>query len=122
MLHGNENGSGALGRKSESVTGRQSYLGFEGLENSLAVEFDTWYNPEFGDMFYDHITIYSKGLEANTMFEDARLSSTVLHDLGDGLIHSVKIRYYPEVKVCCFLSLRHSNGCNILNSWSFYHT
>nr|CCA16940.1 conserved hypothetical protein [Albugo laibachii Nc14] len=99
VLHGNGNGSGALGHKSESVTGRQSYLGFEGLENSLAVEFDTWYNPEFGDMFYDHITIYSKGLEANSMLEDARLSSSVLHDLGDGLIHSVKIRYYPEVKL-----------------------
>lgn len=100
VLHGNDHESSTLHHRPQSITSRQAYMGFEGIENSIAVEFDTWYNPEFSDMFYDHVTIYSKGLEANSMLEDARLSSSVLHTLGDGLIHSVKIQYHPEVKVC----------------------
>lgn len=31
------------------------HMGYGGLRKSIAVEFDTWYNPEVGDLFTDHV-------------------------------------------------------------------
>lgn len=30
-------------------------MGYAGIRNALVVEFDTWYNPEQGDLFTDHV-------------------------------------------------------------------
>ncbi|EEY66956.1 uncharacterized protein PITG_17841 [Phytophthora infestans T30-4] len=77
-----------------------SNMGFSGLQNSLAVEFDTWYNDENAgeDSFYDHVAIYSRGQDSNRDSESARISAAAVHDLADGKVHVVKIRYYPELR------------------------
>ncbi|EDP97878.1 T9SS type B sorting domain-containing protein [Kordia algicida OT-1] len=36
-------------------------MGYEGINNSLAVEFDTWQNNDLGDPFFDHLAIVSQG-------------------------------------------------------------
>eukprot|EP01029_Cantina_marsupialis_P008289 TRINITY_DN196_c0_g1_i1.p1 TRINITY_DN196_c0_g1~~TRINITY_DN196_c0_g1_i1.p1 ORF type:complete len:234 (+),score=54.62 TRINITY_DN196_c0_g1_i1:192-893(+) len=48
VLHGDSEGPFAKG----SAGGG---LGFEGISNSLAIKFDTTYNPDKGDLFSDHI-------------------------------------------------------------------
>lgn len=37
-----------------------SQMGYGGIENSIAIEFDTWYNPDLGDLFSDHISVRSR--------------------------------------------------------------
>lgn len=93
VLHGHANKTSTLG------AAQRSQLGVEGIANSLAIEFDTWFNAEQPDTFDDHVAIYSNGPSGNTLLETARLSATVLQDLADGKVHAVKIRYYTEIKV-----------------------
>eukprot|EP00644_Phytophthora_capsici_P000346 jgi/Phyca11/5095/fgenesh1_pm.PHYCAscaffold_4_\ len=79
---------------------RDSSMGFTGLKNSLAIEFDSWFNDDSTgeDVFYDHVAIYSRGQSSNSDTERARISAAAVHDLADGKVHVVKIRYYPELK------------------------
>ncbi|KAG1701991.1 hypothetical protein DVH05_010481 [Phytophthora capsici] len=93
VLHSHENRTTTLG-------GPSSSMGFTGLKNSLAIEFDSWFNDDStgGDVFYDHVAIYSRGQSSNSDTERARISAAAVHDLADGKVHVVKIRYYPELK------------------------
>lgn len=94
VLHSHRNRTATLGAQGSS-------MGFAGLHNSLAIEFDTWFNDEGAgeDVFYDHVAIYSRGQNSNSDAESARISAAAVHDLADGKAHIVKIRYYPELKV-----------------------
>ncbi|TYZ61083.1 hypothetical protein PybrP1_011383 [[Pythium] brassicae (nom. inval.)] len=98
VLHAHANKTGALGFQGADAAAVRSELGFAGLENSLAIEFDTWFNAEHADTFDDHVAVYSNGRAGNALLESARLSATVLRELADGKVHSVKIRYYNEIK------------------------
>ncbi len=103
VLHGDARaGSGALGAGGGG-------LGYSGLTNALAVEFDTWYNAEgassasaSGDLPYDHVAVQAAPalpgaqVTAGTL---TRISGPPLRaDLGDGLLHTVRIVYYPYLK------------------------
>jgi hypothetical protein len=74
-------------------------MGYGGIANSLAVEFDTWYNPEDGDLFSDHISI--QAVEAGGIIGTGgktRLSMPRRRPIADGTVHTVKIVYYPRLK------------------------
>ena len=32
-------------------------LGYGGLRSSLAIEFDSWLNPDMGDVYYNHVSV-----------------------------------------------------------------
>ena len=36
-------------------------LGYGGLRRSLAVEFDSWFNDDMGDMYYNHVSVQTGG-------------------------------------------------------------
>jgi hypothetical protein len=91
VLHGHDDKAATVGKPG-------SELGVEGIANSLAIEFDTWFNTEKPDTFEDHVAVYSRGPQANALIDSAKLSATALHDLADGLVHVVKIRYYEELR------------------------
>ncbi|CEG40253.1 hypothetical protein F443_00096 [Plasmopara halstedii] len=93
VLHSHKNGTATLAEMG-------SNMGFSGLENSLAIKFDTWFNDDNvgEDVFYDHVAIYSRGQSSNVELESARISAAAVHDLADGKMHVVKIRYYSELK------------------------
>ncbi|TMW55460.1 hypothetical protein Poli38472_010342 [Pythium oligandrum] len=95
VIHSNPSKTAAVGYRDAKT---QSQMGYEGIQNSLAIEFDTWHNGETPDTFYDHVAIYSNGADGNSLLESARLSTTALQDIADGRIHAVKIRYYNELK------------------------
>jgi len=74
------------------------YLGYHGLPNSLAVEFDTWQNfePGFLDPNGNHVSVHSRGLGANSVSESASLArTTVLPFLKDGAPHLARVDYTP---------------------------
>ena len=85
-------GYNAIGKDGDS-------LGYGGIYNSLAIEFDMWTNvPSQGsdDFFYDHISIHSSGSSsANSPGESTSLGYARAVDLADGKIHNVQIAYFP---------------------------
>jgi hypothetical protein len=67
-------------------------LGYDGIRNSLAVEFDTAQNQLQGDPSHPHIGIHTQG---NTS-EQARIAPPVdTRSLTDGRPHTVRITYTP---------------------------
>ena len=71
-------------------------MGYGGIMNSLAVEFDTFYNAEFYDPFENHVSVNSRGFRyrnsGNHTYEFG--STTAVPDLSDGE-HFARIRYTP---------------------------
>lgn len=87
-------------------------IGFAGLSNSVAVQFDTWCNTEYHDTCAtndpyssaDQVTVESCGSAANTVNHDAGCSfgtvdlstfGTPHIYLADGKVHSATINYVP---------------------------
>ena len=73
-------------------------LGYGGIPNSLAIEFDTYYNYEMGDLYENHVSIQSRGShepnESNHTFSLAHTAS--IPDLTDGVIKA-RIVYSPQL-------------------------
>lgn len=75
-------------------------LGYQGIPNSLAVEFDTWKNASIGDPDGNHVGIHSRGQDPNGAWEGvARVSTSDVPDLSDGAAHTVRISYAPPAVV-----------------------
>ena len=94
VVHNDGAGSAALGGGG---------MGYGGLSNALAVEFDTWYNPEpaVADSIFDHVSIQASppgGEGVVTMGADTRLGQLRRANIGDGLIHAVRIVYSPILR------------------------
>jgi len=53
-------------------------LGYAGLKNSLAVEFDTWHNSVNDEPYERHVAVHTNGALANDAHHAARLASTVV--------------------------------------------
>jgi hypothetical protein len=76
------------------------FLGYHGIPNSLAVEFDTYWNqePGFGDPDGNHISVHTRGTAPNSVSESASIGRTPtgsLPNLHDGARHLVQILYQP---------------------------
>ncbi|KAF1333679.1 Lectin domain-containing protein, partial [Globisporangium splendens] len=75
-------------------------LGYGGLRNALAVEFDTWFNYEQLDVYKNHVSVHASGknevdeVRANHTYALGATSNIL--DLTDGQ-HLVKIRYDPNL-------------------------
>lgn len=75
---------------------------YGGLTSALAIEFDTWLNPDMGDVFYNHISVQAGGpgrpLGAH---QEQTLAVTALspllypQGLTDGKAHVVRVRFTP---------------------------
>ncbi len=74
-----------------------SDIGYSGITNSLAVEFDTWYNTDDGDNSDHHISVHTQGTLGNSENESASIGRyTPATDFAsDGAVHRVKILYTP---------------------------
>lgn len=96
VLHGAPAQSYTLGQPGEAQ-------GYGGIVNSIAVEFDTWYNPYLGDLFNDHVSVQTIGKDAdgnnlpNRPGTGARLTAPKQIPLADGNVHEVMIRYIPYI-------------------------
>lgn len=94
VVHADERGAAAVGAGAAE-------LGYGGLANTLAVEFDTWYNaePAAGDVPVDHISVHVAPRGGRiTAASTARISPVVPANISDGLIHTARISYFPYIK------------------------
>jgi peptide-N4-(N-acetyl-beta-glucosaminyl)asparagine amidase len=87
-------GSNALG-------GGGNALGYGGIANSVAIEFDTFWNTArifpTGDPNGNHISIQTRGTQPNSAdhsFSKGQIA-LVSPDLSDGAVHTAKIDYTP---------------------------
>lgn len=75
-----------------------SGLGYQGIRNAIAIEFDTWYNPELLDPWENHVAVITRGwrdvLSPNHTYELGH-STTAVPDLTDGII-TVRVTYSPK--------------------------
>jgi Tol biopolymer transport system component len=71
-------------------------LGYGGMPNSLAVEFDTWPNNEWKDPNDNHISIHTRGTAENDANESASIAgTTAIPNLSDGQVHTAVVLYTP---------------------------
>ena len=69
-------------------------IGYGGIDNSIAVEFDTWYNADLGDVYQNHVAVHTLGRQPNTPSSRSRLAGTVrIPNLADGNRHTARVRY-----------------------------
>ncbi|CAK9037332.1 Uncharacterized protein SCF082_LOCUS22099 [Durusdinium trenchii] len=73
-------------------------LGYEGMENALAIEFDTFFNPEKGDAYENHVGVMTRGwrepVSSSHTFELG--GAAALPDLANQVIR-VKVVYEPTI-------------------------
>ncbi|WP_298515916.1 T9SS type B sorting domain-containing protein [uncultured Kordia sp.] len=97
-------------------------MGYEGIGNSLAVEFDTWQNNELSDPFFDHLAIVSQGNNNHTGATNLAgpvQASPTSTNIEDGVEHIIRIEWTAatttlEVYFDC--SLRLSYTGDIINN------
>jgi len=78
----------------KALGGSGSDLGYGGIINSFAVEFDTYYNPELLEPYENHISIHTRGhRDVNSAHQSFSIGSTTqVRDLTDGDIE-VRLKY-----------------------------
>ena len=103
VIHLDPNATMAIGKNGEN-------LGYGGMKNTLAVEFDMWTNAgkigDYDDFFEDHISIHSEGKDIiKSTGKQSTLGYARAIDLADGKKHVVKISYFPNVKTKYFANM-----------------
>ncbi|MGD1073047.1 MAG: YDG domain-containing protein [Bryobacteraceae bacterium] len=91
VIQAAQTGNATLG-----TTGMGAYIGYAGIPNSIAVEFDTYQNTPLGDPAGSHIGIQSLGMQPNTSDHTnaaANLGGPVQVGFADGNPHSATITY-----------------------------
>jgi hypothetical protein len=90
-----------------ALGGGRNGLGYSGIPNSLAVEFDTVQNPpaDFalgtkGDPNENHVSVHTRGTEPNSANTDFSLGFTsqttpAIPLFADGRVHTTKVAYMP---------------------------
>ena len=90
VIQNSSSGTSTLG-----TTGAGGYIGYQGIPNSLAIEFDTFHNN--WDPNANHVAIQSNGMAANTADHNAAtlhvVNSTLATTLSNGAVHAVTITY-----------------------------
>ena len=100
VIHADGRDTAAIGHDGED-------LGYGGMNNSLAIEFDLWTNvasqQDSDDWFVDHISIHSGSTGRNSPGEGTALGyPSAAPDLANGKIHNVSITYLPYVEKAYF--------------------
>ena len=71
-------------------------IGYHGIPNSLAVEFDTWHNSSWDDPNNNHVSVHTRGIDPNSVHHAYSLGSTTeIPDMSDGNVHTARIDYVP---------------------------
>ncbi|MBT3265581.1 hypothetical protein HN371_00435 [Candidatus Poribacteria bacterium] len=77
----------------DALGGAGGGLGYHGIANSLAVEFDTYNN---GEPSGNHVSVHSRGTEANSVEHIYSLGhSSDIPSFQDGALHVIRIIYDP---------------------------
>ncbi len=85
-------------QNTSALGGVGGQMGFGGIENSLAIAFDTWQNQGYDTLNVDHISIQSRGTAPNDALEEGLLGVPRAHNLADGKVHIARITYFNKLK------------------------
>jgi len=72
-----------------------SGLGYEGVPNSLSIEFDRQSSGDITDIAGSHVSVQSRGPLPNSAASTASLASEAAPMLAGGNVHAARIRYVP---------------------------
>jgi len=98
VIHNSQDGETSLGDAGGG-------LGYSGIENGLAVEFDTWYNPDDGDPYQNHISVQTRGKDPLHHAHKYSMAATSdIGNLADGEIHTVRIVYQKNVDLASYIT------------------
>jgi hypothetical protein len=97
VIQGASTGTATMGTTTAGM-----YIGYAGIPNSLAVEFDTYQNGQYDDPASPHIAIQSLGSSKNTPDHTPTTGATlgggpVLATFADGKSHTATITYDGNV-------------------------
>jgi hypothetical protein len=90
---------------SVSIGAGGSGLGYSGIPNSIAIEFDTVFNAEYNEPRESHVAIHTRGKSANSAHASASLATVALDGsisgskINDGQVHDVLVTYTPNISV-----------------------
>merc|ERR1712070_408530 len=72
-------------------------LGYGGIENSFAIEFDTWWNEQIepNQGMSGHISVHSRGNTSNSANHSFSLGSIAVPSMLSSLVKTVVIKYTP---------------------------
>ena len=76
-------------------------MGYGGISNSIAIEFDMWTNVDTqgsDDLFFDHISIHSASTGINSPGATTMLGNPRPIDMADGAVHRARVQYFPYVE------------------------
>jgi hypothetical protein len=103
-------------------------IGYTGIPRSLAVEFDTWHNPEYGDPNGNHVAVHTQWQQPNSVGIAARLGwADPGFNLEDGQVHTATITYNGSGQLDIVLdnvsvltvTFNHNNYLSILDASGF---
>jgi Bacterial lectin len=74
-------------------------IGFDGIPNSIAIEFDNWRNDEWGEPNDNHVALHTLGTAPNSSGTSSLkvMNSNLPTQLENGEIHQVRIEYEKGV-------------------------
>ena len=85
-------------QKSDAIGIYGGGIGYAGIPNSLAIEFDTYPNSEYRDPNDNHIGIQTRGKNANSADHAITLgTSRNIPQLEDGTVHIMRIDYVNKI-------------------------
>ena len=71
-------------------------LGYGGIPNAVAVEFDTWFDSNLRDPYENHVAVFTRGTSQLRAEHGSHLGVGLdIPDLADGERHDVRIEYDP---------------------------
>jgi hypothetical protein len=88
------------------ATGYGMYIGYDGIPNSIAIEFDTYENGQYDDPAGSHIGIQSLGTQPNTPDHtnaSANFGGPTLASFADGNVHTATITYDGSATISVYL-------------------
>ncbi len=77
-------------------------LGYHQINNSLAVEFDTWHNPELLDHYENHISVQTRGWRHRNRYETLQMMNLSIIVF---VVSVLTIAFKPEF-YCLFCPLQ----------------
>lgn len=86
-------------------------LGYGGIPNAVAVEFDTWFDSNLRDPYENHLAVLTRGRSQLRSEHGTHLGVCLdIPDLADGERHDVRVEYDPvfraEAAMCMNRSRR----------------
>ncbi len=74
-------------------------LGYQGINPSVAIEYDTWQNGDYGDPSYDHIAIHKNGIITTEGLVAGPVQAHPTNpDIEDGQWHTTRITWNAAAK------------------------